>query len=474
MKIGKLKNAWPLSDASLTTRFGFYSFVCIGIMTAALWYIVSNYMISQMLQREWETVAQVIRADIKEYLAEEDFKTEDRKSVGHKFNKLLEHVKLLPNIVRFKVFNPKSMVIWSDDKRLVGKAFPEDDELQEALRGEVVADMSSLEKKENEFEQGSFGRLIEVYIPIYKDDDKKELLGVFEIYKRADSIYGDVRNARMVVLVGALGGGLLLYLSLFAIVRQAAKQIEQQQKDLFHVQSELIASQRMAAVGAMAAAVAHGIGNPLSSIRAAAQVAMLDATAESNPDHTQKTSKNLQNIMEQVDRVQKRMQGLLNFAKPMEPRLALVELNRLLQNVVDVLETRFAESGVKPKLDLDKDLPKLFLDANHVEQVFMGIITNAVEASPRGGTVTIRTKVEPGNGSRPKIVVSVNDTGVGIPVENRGKIFEPFFTTKAQGTGIGLPLAKKFVERNGGEISISDAPFGGAKIEVTFPWQELS
>jgi hypothetical protein len=216
MKFGKFNFAWPLANANLTTRFAFQSFLCIGIMTAALWYSVSNYMINQMLQREWETLAQVIASDVKEYLTENDFTAEDRKSVGPKFVTLLDHVRLMPDIVRFKVFNPKSVVIWSDDKRLVGKAFPDDDELQEALRGEIVANMSSLDKKENEFEQGSFQRLVEVYVPIYKDDQKKQLLGVFETYKHADRIYADIHKARMVVLFGALGGGLLLYLSSLA------------------------------------------------------------------------------------------------------------------------------------------------------------------------------------------------------------------------------------------------------------------
>jgi signal transduction histidine kinase len=114
------------------------------------------------------------------------------------------------------------------------------------------------------------------------------------------------------------------------------------------------------------------------------------------------------------------------------------------------------------------------LDANHVEQVFMGLITNALEATPKGGSVTIRTGIVPGNGAPPKVTVSVEDTGEGIPIENRQRVFEPFFTTKAHGTGIGMPLAKKFVERNGGTIRISDAPAGGAKIDVTFPWNGLN
>jgi signal transduction histidine kinase len=114
------------------------------------------------------------------------------------------------------------------------------------------------------------------------------------------------------------------------------------------------------------------------------------------------------------------------------------------------------------------------LDATQAEQIFMGLISNAVEATPKGGTVTIRTQADSSNGQPPSVIVSVEDTGPGIPVENRQKVFEPFFTTKLHGTGIGLPLAKKFVERNGGTIQISESRTGGAKFDVTFPWQPMN
>ncbi|MBM4297389.1 MAG: hypothetical protein FJ143_06570 [Deltaproteobacteria bacterium] len=468
MKLGPNSVLSRWSEASLTTRFAIDSFLCISLMTAALWFIVSNYLIDSILEHEWQATARMVRGDVKQLLDEYDFKAQDRKSVGHKFAALLSHMKLTPDIIRFKVYNPQGVVIWSDDKRLVGKSFADNEDLKQALKGKVVADMSSLDKQENIFEPEVPGGAVEVYVPIYSDNGK-ELLGVFETYKRADSFTGDLREARLVVLAGALGGGLLLYLSLFAIVRQAAGKIAEQQENLLKMQSELVASQRMAAIGEMAAAVAHGIGNPLSSIRAAAQVAILDAADESDPRHTQKTSANLRNIMDQVDRVQKRMQGLLNFARPMEPHPAPVEVNLLLGDVMQTLRPRFAETGVAPNLELGFEIPKVSLDANQAEQVFMGLITNALEATPRGGSVTIRTKLEPGNGVSPKVVVSVEDSGEGIPTENRQKIFEPFFTTKSHGTGIGLPLAKKFVERNGGLIQIGDSHSGGARFDVSFP-----
>ena len=472
MKLGSRAIRWPLSEAGLTAKFAAYSFLCIGAMTVALWFIVSNYLISQILQREWQTTARIVRADVKKFLEDYDFKAEDRKSVGPKFVALLDHMRHFPDIVRFKVYNPTGVVLWSDDKRLVGKIFTDNDELQQALRGKIVADVSSLDKPENVFEQDSVRRAVEVYVPIFSDDG--EMLGVFETYKRADSIYRDVQQARLVVLFGAFGGGMLLYLTLFAIVRQAARKIDEQQENLLTMQSALIASQRMAAIGEMAAAVAHGIGNPLSSIRAAAQVALLDADSVQGSPEGAKMKANLQSIMRQVDRVQKRMQGLLNFAKPMEPYPVAVDVNMLLRNVVETLKPRFSEGGIRTALDLAADLPPIALDANHLEQAFMGLITNAVEATPHGGQIRIVTKMVEPNGSKERVQVAIEDTGEGIPQENRQRVFEPFFTTKTHGTGLGLPLAKKFVERNGGTITISEAPTGGAKIEVTLGQRTLN
>jgi two-component system, NtrC family, sensor histidine kinase HydH len=467
MQLGRMKIESPFKNADLTTRFAIRSFICIGIMTVVLWFIVSHYVVSEILDREWEATAELIRTEAKEFLTAEDFTTKDRKSVGHKFEQLLQHITLTPNIVRFKVYNPKGVIIWAQDKQLVGKSFSANDELQQAIGGNVVADVTSLSKGRNIATRDGVERSVEVYVPVYSDT-QKELLGVFETYKKADVIYRDILNARAAVLIGAAAGGLLLYLSLLVIVRQASKKIEEQQADLLKMQAELLASQRLAAMGEMAAAVAHGIGNPLSSIRAAAQVAMLDCESPNGNKPGNTAKENLQGIIQQVDRVQKRMQGLLNFAKPLDRHPVSVEINGLVKDLVDTLRPRFEEAHVTPRLDLDPCLPKATLDLNHIEQAFMGIITNAIEATPKGGSVAIQT-IAHGGGSEGSVTVSVQDTGGGIPVENKQQVFEPFFTTKPHGTGIGLTLAKKFVERNGGSIAIADGSSGGTKIDVSFP-----
>jgi signal transduction histidine kinase len=153
----------------------------------------------------------------------------------------------------------------------------------------------------------------------------------------------------------------------------------------------------------------------------------------------------------------------------MEPHPAPVDTNALVHDVVETLRSRFSNAEVASFLELDESLPKIELDANHMEQVFMGLITNAIEATPKGGRITVRTRALGNNGKVSGVEVSIEDTGNGIPVENRERVFEPFFTTKPHGTGIGLALAKKFVERNGGTIAISESNTAGTKINITLP-----
>jgi signal transduction histidine kinase len=434
----------------------------------ALGIIVSHYLTKQMLDREWETTAKFIRTEVRQWLVPEDFKAKDLNAVAQKFQRLHQQVILMPNIVRIKVYNPHGGILWSDEKRLIGTSFASNPELKEALEGEVVAKVSPITKGENVYERGPFRSLVEVYVPIFAAEGR-EIIGVIETYRSAESLFQDIQRARlMIVLVGLLGGG-GLYLSLFAIVRRASRKIGEQQRHLLTIQSELIASQRMAAIGEMAGAVAHGIGNPLASIRAAAQVAKLECADQTGCAQFERNQVSLGNIIQEVDRVERRIRGLLNFVRPLEPRTSLVDINLLLQDVVQGLRTRFKEAEVTLWLDLDPTLPKTPLDLFHIEQVFLGLLTNAIEATPPGGTVTVGAEVVSLRGNSPRIRISIEDTGEGIPPENRERVFEPFFTTKPHGTGLGLALAKKFVERNGGAIVILEGSKGGTRVEITFP-----
>jgi two-component system, NtrC family, sensor histidine kinase HydH len=452
----------------LTKRFAVLSFICIAIFAAALCWLASRYLANEMLDREWETTAQYIRTETRRTVGSAEFKAADPDTVMDKFDSLHRRITAMPDITRIKIYNAAGVIIWSDERRLIGSTFPDNDELQEALEGKVVTEISGIGKQENIFERASYNRLAEVYVPIYSENGK-DLVGVIESYKSVDTLYRDIHRAQLAILAASAVGGLLLYVSLFVFVRQAARKIEDQQQNLIQMQTELVASQRMAAIGEMAAAVAHGIGNPLSSIRASAQLAKLDCKDCCEQKLQDKTVSTLNGIMQQVDRVQRRMRGLLNFVRPLEPEATPVDIDLLLHDSVDVLRPRYEQAGVGVHLELQEHLPKLNLDANHMEQVFQGLLTNALEATPHGGSVTVRTTIRPNNGKGRLLSIDFEDTGEGIPAENRERVFEPFFTTKPTGTGIGLALAKKFVERNGGSIAIADGADGGTRIELTFP-----
>ena len=163
MKIAAKINSLLFQQASLTTRFAVHSFICIGIMTVALWFLVSNYLINRILRREWETTAQFVRTEVREFLTAEDFTAKDRKPVGHKFAALLRHITLMPDIVRFNVYNPQGVAIWAAvDKQLVGRSFADNDKLQEAIQGKVVADMSSLRQQRMFLSATLLRRLVQV------------------------------------------------------------------------------------------------------------------------------------------------------------------------------------------------------------------------------------------------------------------------------------------------------------------------
>lgn len=455
---------------NLCKQFALLSFICISVMAIALGLTVSHFLTKDMVKREWETTAQFVRTETRQLILPENFKVQDYRTVSKRFEKLHRQITMMPGIARIKVYNPQGAIIWSDEKRLIGSTFPKNPELAEALGGQVVANLSLIRKGENVYERGPFQSLVEVYVPIFSSSNvDSQVIGVIETYRQAGTLFKDVQRARIVILLISLLGGLLLYISLFTVIRRASKKIDEQQGNLLAMQSELNASQRMAAVGEMAAAVAHGIGNPISSIRAAAQLAKLEFEETDGYDHSQSNQRNLLNIIQEVDRVEKRIRGLLNFARPLEPHPSPVEINLLLQDTVRVLNPRFDEAKITPRLQLTPALDQTVVDPIQIEQAFFGLLVNAIEATPSGGTVSITTDLVPFGSASQGLRISIEDTGEGIHPENLKRVFEPFFTTKPNGTGIGLPLAKKFVEKNRGSISLSKGSNGGTRVEVVFP-----
>ncbi|MCF8145744.1 MAG: hypothetical protein K9N21_17680 [Deltaproteobacteria bacterium] len=204
-----------------------------------------------------------------------------------------------------------------------------------------------------------------------------------------------------------------------------------------------IRSERLAAVGKTVAEIAHDMKAPLMAIGGfSAQL------AKAIDKDDQASRKKLNIVMKETARLEAMIKDMLDFARPLELSVSPADLNQVVSETVGVAQSIAQEAGVGLLMALDQSIPSLMLDVTRVRQVIMNLVTNAVQASPKGEEVTIRTR-----GSGGAVALDVIDRGRGIAVEDRENIFQPFFSTKKDGTGLGLANVKKIVEAHGGKVS---------------------
>lgn len=465
-----------LTDGSLIRRFAVLSLLVIGLMTAVLSVVISRTLRDNMLAREWHVTAGYVRLQAQTHLAAADFADPRSPTAQAHFSAFYREVMRMPEIVRVKVYDASQSVAWSDEPRLIGQRFAGNPQLARAMRGETVAHLETGKKAENVFEDPP--RLVELYVPL-ELPPAAGVSGVVETYKTPDEVFANIRSGQRIVVGTALAGGALLWGSLFGFVRGAARRIDRQHhaleqrtgelmaanQELHAVQAQLVAAGRLAAMGEIVTAVAHGIRNPLANIRASAQVALLDCS-----DARSMAAVNVKNVVSEVDRLAARVGEMLRFVRPAERRAGRVDLNTVLRESLVSLRGRLGTTKVDVVERLATALPVITADAVLLEQAFGGILENALDAMADGpGILTIVTGVE---GARPegvRVFAEVHDTGGGIRPDDLGKVFELFFTTKSTGTGLGLALARKFVEAYGGTLTVTSDPGHGAVFRAAFP-----
>jgi two-component system, NtrC family, sensor histidine kinase HydH len=479
--LGGLPIAQSRAGKTLVRQFGLLSLLVIGLITLALSLLIAYNLRKDLLEREWGTTADFIRTEALQHLSPADFAGPMAPSAQADFEKLYQQTVAMPEIVRVKIYDATRAVVWSDEPRLHGQRFLDNPHLNRALSGRTTVNLDTDEgKNENLYERGAFTQLVEVYVPIVFPGSSR-VVGVIESYKMPTQVVTSIRRGQLTVMGTAVAGGILLYLSLFWIVRRAGRRLEEQHRDLAQrteeltlanqelraVQAQLLEAERLAAIGEVVTAVAHGIRNPLANIRAAAQVAGLDFREPRTPSPA---PKHLTNIMNEVDRLETRLKELLQFVRPADRPCALLDLNTVLSESLQLMAGRIAKTPIRLTQQFTPGLPPLRGNAMLLEQVFLSLLGNALEALPEGGgAITLRTGTTPEAGGARKLFVEVQDSGSGVPPEQLSKIFEPFYTTKAQGTGLGLAIAKKFTEALGGGIAVMSPPDGGATFRVTFP-----
>ncbi len=250
------------------------------------------------------------------------------------------------------------------------------------------------------------------------------------------------------------------------------------------IQLERIArqSEKMAAVGTLAAGIAHEINNPIGIITSRVELMLMEAREKGL---TPEVMKDLQVVEKHAGRVAKITQGLLSFSRQAPWKMTTVDVNQVVEETLLLVEKQLAKEGIALKKDLAADPPKIQGSPNHLEQVVVNLLTNAREAMPRGGVLRVSTTVhrppltddrkgEDRSGRRSSVIESgvqirIGDTGPGIPAEIVPRIFDPFFTTKEQGSGLGLSITYGIVREHGGTISVDSQPGEGSTFIIQLP-----
>jgi signal transduction histidine kinase len=228
-------------------------------------------------------------------------------------------------------------------------------------------------------------------------------------------------------------------------------------------QEQMERAAHLATMGELAAGIAHEIKNPLAGIMGAMQILEEDFDPQ-NP-HREIVNE----VQQQLQRLNKTVVDLLSFARPALPEFALAQVNDVLERVFFLVEQQPAAKKVQLVKKLTAQLPLIFLDAKQMQQVFLNIIINALQAMPEGGELTVESFYEEKSHA---LGVRVTDTGSGIPLHILSDVFKPFYTTKHKGTGLGLSITKGIVERHNGEIFIDSHVGHGTVVSVYLPVEE--
>lgn len=234
-------------------------------------------------------------------------------------------------------------------------------------------------------------------------------------------------------------------------------------KQLKLFQRRLVESEKMAMAGQMAAAFAHDIRNPLSSIKMIVQLLEKKTTLNLNEENKE-NEKYLRAILEEVNRLDAKIKGRLDLIRPLELNLQNASLNDILIELISLMEANMSHHNIELEKSLEALIPSLKLDIDRIKQAFMNVILNSIQAMPNGGKLKISSGME-----SDAVSVEITDTGIGMSKETLDHLFTPFYTTKEGGTGLGLLNAKRAIEQHGGSIGVSSEAGVGTKVIVRLP-----
>lgn len=429
-----------------TRRFAVLSLLCVLVTASVSAALLARNVSERMLWRNGELAQEFLDSLVRMQRGDVLF---TQPSAPRAYEALFGELARMPGLVHTNVYDAQRRLVWSTNPQAIGRDPGANPELDEALGGQLALESELLEtanyiKPEHAFIPDQARDAIEVYIPVH--DPQRRVVGVAELYMQPQRLVQSVHEMTRFVWLACAASGLLIYVALVGLVMMADRQIARQQRTI-------VANESLVAVGDMASAVAHGLRNPLGSIRSSAELMAQGPEAAAAQD-----------IMDEVDRLQTWIHKLLAYAQQGGRQLAPVDLVALCEAVLNSHGPRLARQRVSVVRQWPAQLPAVQADAAALEQALDNLVANAIDAMPQGGELRLTITERKG-----ALELQLADTGVGIAPADLERVFQPFHTTKRTGVGVGLPLARRSIERLGGTLRLFSWQGEGTQAVLTLP-----
>lgn len=468
---------WPIlrnmtQPFDLLRWFSIVSFIAVFAFSIAFAVMLSHFLKGEVLQRDAILTsqfvhsvaqAQVRQAHMDEHLTLGQILDErvDPAKLGVPQHvaeearaQFYDHLRVLPDVLLATIFARDRTILWSSNPKLVGHVNKGNDQLEDAFDAHVMVSTEYDADEEGKKEEQRFVLephkfFVEDYMPLFGPDGK--VIAVVEIYKEPQDLERTIHRGNVLVWSCTALGAVFLYLALFGIIRRADAMLNEQKR-------RLIETEALCVIGEMSAAVAHGIRNPLASIRSSAELA-LDGDLDS-------TRKNATDIISQVDRLGKWVRDLLVFSRPVSGDNQAIDLSPLVDECLLNFTTQLKNGRVSSEfLRPDTALPPVVGNRSLATQALASIISNAIEAMPEGGS--LRLELQPSLLHR-RVNLVVTDSGQGMSPTQMELAFKPFYTTKRKGLGLGMALVKRIMERFDGTITLHSREGAGTQVTLSF------
>jgi len=284
---------------------------------------------------------------------------------------------------------------------------------------------------------------------------KDKVMGVIVVDNSCNNRATTKENVRVISMLANRTGLALDNARLYTL-------LDRTNKELVEARGLLAEAEKLAAMGEMASTLAHEIRNPLVSIGGLARRAIKVVNRDSGG------RRYLEVIVDEVERLEKTLNELLDYAQEPEEVYAKKDLNHVVKECLELMRREFEEGFITVKKDL-RSIPPIWCDARQIKHTLFNILLNARQAMPEGGAIWVSSSVEEGDDAGRFVTCTIKDTGGGIPEAILHNIFNPFFTTKKGGSGLGLAISYRIVSHHGGKIEVENEPDQGVAFSVKLP-----